>query len=204
MKTIRDRLGERLLGQDQKCFSDALRDFPFGQPVEAGLLRERITREDGLLNSRTSIFLVLNGLAAVAATNLGKNTNHYCWLASALAVVVNLLWFYCSRQSLRVLAAVTRCYLKVASNEPVEKLVQQVLGSHHLWRPSAILGVCLPGLAVVSWLAVFLATSPQSFRLGAVVLIIGFALYQTWLILGGKVDMTHEEKAEIDKTPGIS
>ena len=200
MKTIMERLRERLLGQDQH-FRSAVDDYPFGPCHEAELLRERINREDGLLNSRTSIFLLLNGLAAVAVADLATATN-CCWLASLVAVVVNLLWFYCSRQCLKVLAAVTRCYLKVAKDDPVEELVQKVLGSHHFWRPNTILGVYLPGLAVVSWLAVFLATSPWPFCLGMMALVMGFTAREAWYILRGEAGARHEKEPTDDGISG--
>ncbi len=202
MKRIKEHLRRRLLGQDHDLL-DVVNGFPFGQPVEPDLLRERINREDALLNSRTNIFLLLNGLAGIAVTNLKAHSDYY-WLVSLLAVLINTLWFYCSRQCLRVLAAVTRSLLKVASEEPVEKLVQDVLGACHFGRPNTILGIYLPGLAVISWLALFLVASPWPLRLSGAILVTVFVLSELRLLLKEEAHLTNvqpERTKPDDGTP---
>lgn len=88
--------------------------------------RSRWEYEDQLLNARTNIFLVLNGLGAVAVGLTSKIQGQIT--ITCVVIVANLLWIICSIQSLRVIVALAKQYLNSGVNDPVEELVQNTLG----------------------------------------------------------------------------
>ena len=66
---------------------------------ESKVIRRRIEYEDTLLNSRTNIVLVLNGLAAVAITQArGPKL-----LIVFIITIINMLWIVCAREAQKVI-----------------------------------------------------------------------------------------------------
>ena len=117
-------------------------------------LRARIEKEDQLLNARTGIFLVTNGLTSVAAA-IGIEQKPIGKILVATAIVtLDVLWLLCSLQSRKVLRALAIEILPPKCPEhPVEKVVQEALGNNHFIRPTTIIAVLLPLLAIAAWLA---------------------------------------------------
>ena len=68
------------------------------RPEDVQTLRRRAEYEDGLLNARTNIVLVFNGLMAAAA-NLGSQSKAAVGLAF-ITLVINLFWLRCAHQHL--------------------------------------------------------------------------------------------------------
>ncbi len=112
-------------------------------------LRHRIEREDDLLNARTNIFLVLNGLAAVAVgIDTGMSGRLIISIVSCLA---NILWLMCSIRSLQALKILAEELAKQRPDHPIEKIVQKALGKNRWLRPSPMLSLYLPFLVIGAW-----------------------------------------------------
>jgi hypothetical protein len=113
-------------------------------------LRHRIEQEDELLNARTNIFLVMNGLAAVAVGIDSRSGGRL--LVCIITCFINILWLLCALQSRQVLKYVTKDMLRCFPNHPVERIVQDALGDHHWMRPTTILAIYIPGLVTIGWI----------------------------------------------------
>jgi hypothetical protein len=118
----------------------------------ADKVRQRIETEDELLNSRTTIFLGINGLWA-AAVGIG-NAPHLQIGITILGVLVSIMWLMCSWQSWQAIKALTRKHHQLA-DDPVEEIVSGALWSRRL-RPTNILAHWLPTLFLFIWI-VFLS-----------------------------------------------
>ena len=119
--------------------------------IPAGIVRERIRDEDSLLNTRTNIFLIVNGIGLVA---VGLNKPMISPLLLCLLMAfIDLLWFLCSRQSLALLSALTKLLRSVDPDDAVEGLIQGILGGgrKHWIRPTTILAVYLPLFKLTFW-----------------------------------------------------
>jgi len=123
----------------------------------ASELRRRIEIEDELLNSRTTIFLGINGLwAAVVGVSdeRGIQTG-----VAILGIIVTCMWLTCSVQSWQILRRLTKTYLqsaKLGEGQSVEKIVHDVLRRYRHFRPTNILAVWLPGLFLLVWCGLLL------------------------------------------------
>ena len=113
-------------------------------------IRHRIEQEDELLNARTNIYLVMNGLAAVAVGIDPRFASRL--LVCVVTCLVNILWFLCALKSRQVLKNVTRHLLSRFPDHPVEKIVQEALGDCHWIRPTTILAIYIPGLVTIGWI----------------------------------------------------
>jgi hypothetical protein len=113
-------------------------------------LRHRIEREDELLNARAGVFLVLNGLTAVAAGVSQPAASRF--LVCIVSAVINALWLLCSLKSRAVLKAVTVYMLKRFPEHPLEKIIQTALGPWQSIRPTTILSIYIPALVTLGWL----------------------------------------------------
>jgi len=117
---------------------------------DPGAYRSRVEYEDQLLNSRSSIFLVVNGLGAVA---VGLAPAVAAKLAITIVVVlINLLWVICVYQSFRFIRALSMRYRDLVPEDPIETLREETLGPRYWIRPTNILGIYIPVLVLVSWL----------------------------------------------------
>jgi hypothetical protein len=117
----------------------------------ARILRDRIAREDDLINARTNIFLVLNGLGAVAV-GLGSNPGAK-YLISFVGVVINVLWIVVSIQCLVIVFRLTKKLIDMGNDEdPAEKIVQSTLGKTLVLRPNAVLNVYIPLILLGGWI----------------------------------------------------
>ena len=117
-------------------------------------LRHRLEHEGRLLNSRTNMFLVANGLGAVAL-GLGGVPG-----AAVLVVLVvaNGLWFLCGLQTRSAIRSLTLLYFAEKKTghicDPVDDAVREGLR----WVPrnchtTDILGVWMPLLVTGAWVA---------------------------------------------------
>ena len=109
---------------------------------EENSIRSRRKWEDTLLNTRTGIFLILNGLAM-------KDGLPSLKLSIGIAFV-NCLWVLSSLQSHKTIVELTK-------SEPSsgQKIVGKALGmkfQHHQLRPTTIIGRWLPILVYVGLL----------------------------------------------------
>lgn len=114
-------------------------------------LSDRIRREDDLVNARANIFLVLNGLGAVAISLGGTASSKQ--LIAIVGISINVLWFIISVQCLLILFTLTKCLIDLGLEEdPSEKIVQSTLGRSLIFRPNAILNLYIPGIITAAWI----------------------------------------------------
>ena len=122
--------------------------------------RERIAYEDGLLNTRTSLFLVVNGLVAVAV-RIDSNISSTVMIMS-VAIIINSLWLVTAHKSLSVIKGLTVNYLDRAlkdeefEEDEVEKIVQESLHLPLWLRPTNILCHYIPFSVFLGWLIGFI------------------------------------------------
>src|SRR5436190_9148853 len=135
----------RRLGPARKRFGDVIKP-------EKEIVRNRIEKEDTLLNSRTSIFLTVNGLW-VAAVLISTDLNGRV-IVAFVGTIISFLWVMCLRKTQKVISELTKEYRREAPDDPVERIVQEALGHPAWWRPrpTTILGIYLPWLSFLAWL----------------------------------------------------
>ena len=115
-------------------------------------LRQRIAAEDGLLNSRTGLFLFPNGLLAAAVGVASDDALRF--YLSLLGFSVTLIWFLAALQSWLVIRALVIALISHPDDDPVEAIVQKALFPWHPFRPTNLLAFWLPGLFLVAWVAI--------------------------------------------------
>ena len=118
--------------------------------------RERIILEDNLLISRTTIFLVTNGILLTAVSI--ANDPIVGILIAILGLVITVFWFICSWQNWKVIKNLTIKNLKANKNapDPVEEVVQKSLCKHGWRRPTDIIAKPLPAVFLVIWTAIII------------------------------------------------
>lgn len=114
--------------------------------------RDRITREDDLLISRTTIFLVTNGLLLTAVSV--ANYPIIGILISILGLILTFFWFMCSWQNWKVIRNLTIKHLKENKKDRIEKIVQNSLFSHGWKRPTDLIAKPIPISFLVIWIAI--------------------------------------------------
>lgn len=115
-------------------------------------IRDRIQNEDNLLNSRTSIFLITNGLLLTA---VGVSNNFIFQIILAiLGALVTAFWWMYSWQNWEVIKALTIEIMKITDVDPVELIVQKELWHHGWRRPTDLISKCLPLLFFVTWIVI--------------------------------------------------
>ena len=112
--------------------------------------RARIEHEDNLLNQRTNIFLVANGLGAVAA-NLSSESNPNI-IVVIVALIANFFWIWCGVQTLSAIYSLTSWYMKNAHDEIDKRVRKSLHWSPRRMRSSFILGLYLPIVVTFAWL----------------------------------------------------
>lgn len=118
-------------------------------PIDWDKYRKRIEHEDGLLNARVNIFLVLNGMGAVA---LGVSKSETAMLTIAIiTLAINIMLGLCTLQSAQVIRDLTLEYIHHAK-DPIDNCVRKTLKKYpRKLLPNVILGMWLPLLLCVGW-----------------------------------------------------
>jgi len=117
-------------------------------------LKNRIQREDDLVNARINIFLVLNGLGAVAVSLSVSPGSKY--LISLVGVAVNVLWIILSIQCLIIIFRLTKKLIDLGIEEDLaEQIVQSALSKTIMFRPNAILLIYIPFIILSAWVVGF-------------------------------------------------
>ncbi len=117
--------------------------------------RSRIEYEDGLLNARTGIFLVTNSVLG-AGSQLGKMPETTLVMI-CFAIIICCLWLIVGFKHFRVIRALTLAYLEELEStggDPIETIVQEASALWHPFRPTNILSMWLPSVALVAWIIV--------------------------------------------------
>ncbi len=121
---------------------------------DAQSYRARIVREDDLLNSRTTLFLVTSGLLLTA---VGLSQDRIIpVLISSLGIIVIVSWIVVSHQNKKVVATLTASYRKNHGDDYIEALVQGALSKSHALRPNGIVAIVLPRVFLVIWISIFI------------------------------------------------
>lgn len=113
-------------------------------------IRKRIEKEDSLLNSRSTIFLAVNGIW-LSAISLKKDLDTFQIIIPVCGIIISTMWFLCSIQSTRIIAALNRKYLEVNQDDSLEKFIDGKLFSRTFLRPSELIGQWLPLLFIIIW-----------------------------------------------------
>ena len=125
--------------------------------MECEKLRRRIEYEDGMLNTRTTIFLVATTVWLPAA-GIGALAAVQSYIVSA-GLVLSVVWAICGFHSWRVIAALTVIYIDECSGDEVDKEVRKRLPSRKAYRflsPTNLLALLLPGFFVICWVTMLL------------------------------------------------
>lgn len=123
---------------------------PLSPVKEWDRFRNRIEHEDGLLNTRVNIFLVLNGLGA-ASLGLSK-TYAAQIIISVVVIIIDLLLWLCTAQTAFVIRDLTSEYVRDA-NDPIDKRVRRAIKWVPIGlRPTSILGLWLPLVLFIGWI----------------------------------------------------
>lgn len=111
--------------------------------------RARIEHEDSLLNNRTNLFLVVNGLGAVAVGLTSDNPSDIVMVV--VIILANILWIIGSSQTTAVLKALTTEYINWA-NDPIDDIVRKSMKPWPRWmRNTSILGRYIPIIVTLGW-----------------------------------------------------
>ena len=123
------------------------KDYPT-EPGDIGKLRDRAMYEDNLLNSRTNIVLVLNGLLAAAANIALSDSGGIA--VGGFALLFNVLWMPCAFQH----GSYMRLLSKIVNTSQHAPVDEQVRKKHQRWRlygPTGFMTLIMPILLAVAW-----------------------------------------------------
>lgn len=109
--------------------------------------RKRIEWEMKLLDTRTGVFLLANGLAATAL-----QSNHHDLRVGLMlaALVVSIMWSVSSYLSTNVIYALKGKAIGDATDKEIEDDVNSVLAKGG-WRSTRIIGYALPPFITFCW-----------------------------------------------------
>jgi len=125
------------------------RDIP-----EASEFRQRIMREDDLFNTRTTVFLITNGLLMTA---VGISDDFAIrLLISILGTIVTISWMIFSWQNWNVIRQLTIEYRKHHSENYIESIVQKALFKPGWKRPTDLIAKPLPIMFLITWIVLLL------------------------------------------------
>ena len=108
--------------------------------IDKERIRDRIDKEDGLLNSRTTIFLATNALL-ITATQISKNDPKTCMGIILFGLIVTFFWSLCSIQCWRVLNNLFEIYR--TCEDTIDENILKALCPQY-FRPNFLLGFWLP------------------------------------------------------------
>ena len=137
--------------QINKCdVESSLDDF------EKERMRDRIDKEDSLLNTRTQLFLMINGIWLTGALVSGKISKPE-ELAPLIGIsffgaLITLIWFLSSHQSKRIIIGLHEKMDEIEN----DTLIKPFLYKRECFRPTALLTILLPFLVFHSWVSYFL------------------------------------------------
>lgn len=138
--------------QINKCdVESSLDDF------EKERMRDRIDKEDSLLNTRTQLFLMINGIWLTGALVSGKISKPeelalLLFGISFFGALITLIWFLSSHQSKRIIIGLHEKMDKIEN----DTLIKPFLYKRECFRPTALLTILLPFLVFHSWVSYFL------------------------------------------------
>ena len=125
------------------------KDIPDGSEF-----RQRIMREDDIFNTRTTVFLVTNGLLMTA---VGISDDFAIrLLISILGTIVTVSWMMFSWQNLNVIRQLTIEYRKHHPENYIENIVQKAMFRPGWKRPTDLIAKPLPIMFITTWIVLLL------------------------------------------------
>jgi len=123
------------------------------QPNDIETLRTRAKYEDGLLNARTNIVLVFNGLLAAAANIASiRSGNVPAVLGTAVfALFFNILWLPCALQHGSYMGRLSRT-IKKSDHAPIDEKMRFEHQSKRLYGPTGFMTVIMPIALIIGWI----------------------------------------------------
>jgi hypothetical protein len=118
-------------------------------PEDIKTFRHRAKYEDGLLNARTNIVLVFNGLMAAAA-NLGFKSKAGVVLAF-VTLIINLFWLPCAHHHGKFMNHLGKIMVK-SSHKPIDEKVRFDLLGKRFVTPTTFMCWILPWLLAMGWI----------------------------------------------------
>jgi hypothetical protein len=110
-------------------------------------LRERWDHEDGLLVSRTGIFLTANSILW-AALGFQPNEKFFLIIIGIMGLLLSILWLTTSLHSFHVI----RTLFQLAKDDLPYGTDQLFKLKPVLFRPNTVFGKLIPGLMIIGWL----------------------------------------------------
>ena len=125
------------------------KDYP---PKDIETLRTRAKYEDKLLNSRTNIVLVFNGLLAAAANiaSFGQGNIPAVFGIAGFALLFNVLWLPCALQHGSYMGLLSRI-IRESDHKPVDEKVRFEHQKKRLYGPTGFMTIIMPILLAVGW-----------------------------------------------------
>jgi len=117
-------------------------------------IRKRIETEDALFNSRSTIFLAINGIW-LSAVSVSSQSSKFQLIIPFLGFIISILWRLCIQQSVAIIDGLNKKHLELAQNDAIEKFIDDNLMRNSDWRPTEIIGKWIPRLFIGLWLALF-------------------------------------------------
>jgi hypothetical protein len=116
--------------------------------------RKKIKRENDLLTSRTSFFLITSGLLLIAFGIADDAMVRL--LLSILGLVFTVSWAVTSWQNGRVIRDLTMDYRKMHRSNYLEEIVQNAMFKPGWRRPAFLIAKVLPITFVLTWFLLLL------------------------------------------------
>ena len=125
-------------------------DLSKKESPSAKTFRKRIMREDDMLQSRTSVFLITNGLL-LATFGISDDTLIRS-IISLLGIIVTVSWALTSWQNWRVIKDLTIDYRMKHNRNYIENIVQNAMFKPGWRRPTDLIAKLLPFTFLTTWL----------------------------------------------------
>lgn len=130
---------------------------------DATSFRRRIEYEDGLLNNRMTIILILNTLAAMAV--LKENPRPLLFVCvSSLMIIIDICWVLCAYEAFKFIQALIIRLKESRDTAPPDEVFRWDVTSGFITRrivpfgPTMVITIVLPLLLLFGWIVVFIVT----------------------------------------------
>jgi hypothetical protein len=125
--------------------------------------RKIIIREEGLLNSYSSVFLITSGLLLTAFEISDDATARL--ILSFLGLIITITWSLCTWQNWKVINELTHDYRKIYNINYLEEIVQNAMFKSGWRRPAFLISRVLPIIFLLTWLLFFILHMLRLFEL---------------------------------------
>jgi hypothetical protein len=120
------------------------------KPATVKAFRKRMIREEDLLHSRSSVFLITSGLLLTAFSISDYTTIRF--IISFLGIIMTIFWALCSWQNWRVIKMLTTEYLRQNHDDEIENMVRKVTPKPGWRRPTDLIAKVIPMTFLLTWI----------------------------------------------------